>query len=177
MKLNLSGCRPGVASSPALRRLSLVSRSRRRRRLGRRENRVPCKALEGDDDERQEHEEEERERAGGGVHDWVGSEDSPLLNRDREGYRVSDYIGGKEWLKHRKMYPRVFDSTEDLKEAIFPENFYGTQLQRQIFPEDVGNRAYVEYDTLPPYEGDVTHRAEDAEELLNSGRVEDKEVR
>ena len=105
----------------------------------------------------------------------VGGEDLPLLRRDRDG-RVADYIGGSAWEKYRERDPRVFSNPSELKEAVFPESFYGTRLQRQIFPEDVGERAYVEYDTLPPYKGDVTQRAEDAEQIMNSGRMDEREI-
>lgn len=113
--------------------------------------------------------------------DVLGSEDTPLLNRDR-GERVSDYIGGEAWEKYRETFPRVFPTSDEdggespLKEAVFPESFYGTKLQRSLFPEDLGERAYVEYDTLPPYEGDVLHRVEEAEQLLNSGKMDQKEI-
>ena len=105
----------------------------------------------------------------------VGGEDLPLLRRDRDG-RVADYIGGSAWEKYRERDPRVFSNPSELKQAVFPESFYGTRLQRQIFPEDVGERAYVEYDTLPPYKGDVTQRAEDAEQIMNSGRMDEREI-
>lgn len=121
-----------------------------------------------------EEREEESTAQGRQEFDAVGSEDTPLLNRDRKAGRVSDYIGGSEWEKYRERDPRVVQ--DNLREAVFPESFYGTRLQRQIFPEDVGERAYVEYDTLPPYEGDVIHRVEEAEQLLNSGVTDEREI-
>ena len=121
-----------------------------------------------------EEREEESTAEGRQEFDAVGSEDTPLLNRDRKAGRVSDYIGGSEWEKYRERDPRVVQ--DNLREAVFPESFYGTRLQRQIFPEDVGERAYVEYDTLPPYESDVIHRVEEAEQLLNSGVTDEREV-
>jgi hypothetical protein len=97
------------------------------------------------------------------------------LQRDRAP-QASDYIGGEEWRKLREIYPRPSLKGGKNKEAVFPEEFYGTQLQRQIFPEDVANRAYVEYDTLPAYPGEVLHTIDEVEDIMNSGRVVDEEV-
>lgn len=120
--------------------------------------------------------------------DWLGEENHPLLDKDRKD-AVSDYIGGKEWREMRERYPRVFpdveedkgeessEETNDLQEAVFPDDFYGTRLQRSVFPEDTGSRAYIEYDTLPAYEGDVLRKAEDAAELLEQGHIDSNEVR
>ena len=137
---------------------------------------VYCKAANKEDNAQEEN--EEYDTWSKEIEDWMGTEDHPLLRRDREE-RASDYIGGKEWRQHRDVFPRVYPdgkSKGELKEAVFPDNFYGTRLQRQVFPEDTDKRAYVEYDTLPSYEGDVLHKAEEVEALMDTGRVDEKEM-
>lgn len=113
---------------------------------------------------------------GMGTEEWMGPEDHPLLDKDRNP--VSDYIGGAAWRAMRTRHPRMLqgEKAKRIKEAVFPEDFYGTKYQRALFPEDIDERAYSEYDTLPPYEGPVFNKIENAHALMAEGKVDEREL-
>jgi len=58
----------------------------------------------------------------------------------------------------------------------FPQDFWGTPLQREIFPEDPGSRYYREDDCLPTWSGPLPYNSFEAGQLMEGmGRAAEEE--